>query len=56
MIPTTVNRQPALAAYLKQSFFALDIFQVEHGKIAEITGFETTDHKLYGRPERISVR
>jgi RNA polymerase sigma-70 factor (ECF subfamily) len=54
--PTTVNRQPTLAAYLKppgapaHHLFALDIFRIEQGLIAEMTAFETTDHKLYGLP------
>ncbi|TDW21494.1 RNA polymerase subunit sigma-70 [Kribbella kalugense] len=54
--PTTTNRQPTLAAYLKPRhattyhLFALDIFRIESGKIAEITAFETTDGDLYGLP------
>ncbi|MGZ0153119.1 RNA polymerase subunit sigma-70 [Kribbella sp. WER1] len=54
--PTTVNRQPALAAYLRSPggntyrLFALDVFRLESGRIAEITAFETTDHQMYGLP------
>ncbi|MFI5694197.1 RNA polymerase subunit sigma-70 [Kribbella sp. NPDC051586] len=54
--PTTINRQPTLAAYLLPprmtacQLFALDIFRIENGRIAEITAFETTNHKLYGLP------
>ncbi|NUR94678.1 MAG: RNA polymerase subunit sigma-70 [Kribbellaceae bacterium] len=57
--PTTTNHQPTLAAYLKPpgaptyNLFALDIFRIEQGRIAEITAFETTNHKLYGLPERV---
>ena len=55
-LPTTVNRQPTLAAYLlpprrtSYQLFALDIFRIEDRRIAEITAFETTNHKLYGLP------
>jgi len=52
-LPTTVNHQPTLAAYLEHHLFALDIFRVEEGRIAEITAFETTDHQLYDLPERV---
>jgi RNA polymerase sigma-70 factor (ECF subfamily) len=54
--PTTVNRQPTLAAYLRPpratsyQLFALDIFRIEDHRIAEITAFETTNHKLYRLP------
>ncbi|MFF0267250.1 RNA polymerase subunit sigma-70 [Kribbella sp. NPDC004536] len=54
---TTVNHQPTLAAYLKPpdtttyNLFALDIFRIEQGRIAEITAFETADYNLYGLPE-----
>ncbi|HWD78582.1 MAG TPA: nuclear transport factor 2 family protein, partial [Kribbella sp.] len=57
--PTTVNHQPTLAAYLKPpgatayNLFALDIFRIETGLIAEITAFETTDHSLYDLPESV---
>ena len=51
-LPTTVNHQPTLAAYLEHHLFALDIFRVEEGRIAEITAFETTDHQLYDLPGR----
>jgi RNA polymerase sigma-70 factor (ECF subfamily) len=55
-VPTTINRQPTLAAYLSPprmtsyQLFALDIFRIEDRRIAEITAFETTNHKLYGLP------
>ncbi|GAA3101085.1 RNA polymerase sigma-70 factor (ECF subfamily) [Kribbella aluminosa] len=54
--PTTVNRQPTLAAYLRRpggteyQLSALDVFRLESGRIAEITAFETTDYRLYGLP------
>lgn len=57
--PTTVNRQPALAAYLQSPggtayrLFALDVFRLESGLIAEITAFETTDYGRYGLPGTI---
>jgi RNA polymerase sigma-70 factor, ECF subfamily len=50
-IPTTINRQPTLAAYLEHHLFALDIFRIESGLIAEITAHETTNHQLYNLPE-----
>jgi RNA polymerase sigma-70 factor (ECF subfamily) len=56
-LPTTVNLQPALAAYLKPPntttyrLFALDIFRIESGLIAELTAIETTNHRLYDLPE-----
>ncbi|MER7250707.1 RNA polymerase subunit sigma-70 [Kribbella sp. NPDC000426] len=58
-LPTTVNRQPTLAAYLlpprmtSYQLFALDIFRIEDRRIAEITAFETTNHKLYGLPATV---
>ncbi|WP_344238380.1 RNA polymerase subunit sigma-70 [Kribbella hippodromi] len=58
-VPTSVNRQPTLAAYLQPAgatthrLFALDIFRLEQGLIAEITAFETTDHIRYGLPETV---
>ena len=58
-LPTTINRQPTLAAYLlpphmtSYQLFALDIFRIEDRRIAEITAFETTDHKLYGLPATV---
>ena len=57
--PTTVNHQPALAAYLQPptantyTLFALDIFRVEQNRIAEITAFETPNHNLYSLPEKL---
>jgi RNA polymerase sigma-70 factor (ECF subfamily) len=58
-LPTTINRQPTLAAYLlpprmtSYQLFALDIFRIEDRRIAEITAFETTNHKLYGLPATV---
>jgi RNA polymerase sigma-70 factor (ECF subfamily) len=57
--PTIINRQPTLAAYLQPPggisyrLFALDVFRLESGRIAEITAFETTDYQLYGLPRMI---
>jgi len=58
-IPTTVNRQPTLAAYLqppgapKYTPFGLDIFRIEQDRIAEITAFETTRFALYSLPDHL---
>jgi RNA polymerase sigma-70 factor (ECF subfamily) len=55
-LPTSVNRQPALAAYLQPpgattfTPFAFDIFRIEHGLIAEITAFETNEFARHGLP------
>jgi RNA polymerase sigma-70 factor (ECF subfamily) len=55
-LPTAVNRQPTLAAYLQPpgmasyQLFALDVFRIEDRRIAEMTAFETIDHRRYGLP------
>jgi RNA polymerase sigma-70 factor (ECF subfamily) len=60
-LPTTVNRQPTLAAYLQPSGtpthhpFALDIFRIESGLIAEITAHETTDFRPYNLPNHLCI-
>jgi RNA polymerase sigma-70 factor (ECF subfamily) len=59
-LPTSTNRQPALAAYLKPlghptyDLFALDIFRMEQGLIAEVTAFETTDFERFGLPAHLA--
>jgi RNA polymerase sigma-70 factor, ECF subfamily len=58
-IPTHLNRQPALAAYLRTPTdtvhrpFGFDVFRVEQGRIAEMTAFEITDFKRFGLPEHL---
>ena len=58
-LPTTVNRQPTLAAYLQPPGaadfhpFALDIFRIESGLIAEITAHETTNFTLFNLPSHL---
>ena len=58
-LPTTLNHQPTLAAYLNPPAppiyrpFAFDIFRTEQGLIAEITAFEITDFPTYGLPPRL---
>jgi RNA polymerase sigma-70 factor (ECF subfamily) len=53
LIPVGINRQPALAAYLRTPGdtlyrpFGVDVFRIEHGLIAELTDFtvlELPDH------------
>jgi len=58
-LPTHVNRQPALAAYLRTPGdacyrpFGFDIFRLEQGLIAEITAYEITDFKRFGLPDHL---
>ncbi|MET9312063.1 RNA polymerase subunit sigma-70 [Kribbella sp. NPDC003505] len=52
-VPTTINHQPSLAAYLENHLFALDVFRIESARIAEITAFETTNHARFGLPEKL---
>ncbi|MGW1346261.1 RNA polymerase subunit sigma-70 [Kribbella sp. NPDC002412] len=58
-LPTTLNLQPTLAAYLQPpgqpTFhpFAFDIFRIEAGRVAEITAFETTTFTLYNLPPHL---
>ncbi|MEV8376406.1 sigma-70 family RNA polymerase sigma factor [Kribbella sp. NPDC056861] len=55
-----VNRQPALAAYLKVPGdtryrpFGFDVFRIEDGRIAELTAFELTDFERYGLPAHLA--
>ncbi|ADB33462.1 RNA polymerase, sigma-24 subunit, ECF subfamily [Kribbella flavida DSM 17836] len=55
-----VNRQPALAAYLRVPGdtvfrpFGFDVFRIENGLIAELTAFELTDFPAYGLPGRLT--
>jgi RNA polymerase sigma-70 factor, ECF subfamily len=54
-----VNRQPALAAYLRPAGaptfrpFGVDIFRVERGLIAELTAYETRDFTPFGLPAEL---
>jgi RNA polymerase sigma-70 factor (ECF subfamily) len=58
-LPTTVNRQPTLAAYLRppgataHHLFGLDIFRMEAALIAEITAYETTDFTRFALPAEL---
>ncbi|MEI8413116.1 MULTISPECIES: RNA polymerase subunit sigma-70 [unclassified Kribbella] len=58
-LPTTLNHQPTLAAYLKPPDdttyrpFAFDIFRIEDGLIAEITAFEITDITPFNLPPHL---
>jgi RNA polymerase sigma-70 factor, ECF subfamily len=58
-LPTAVNRQPALAAYLQPPNtsvyqpFGLDIFRIEDARVAEITAYETTDFTPYNLPPEL---
>jgi RNA polymerase sigma-70 factor (ECF subfamily) len=55
-LPTSVNRQPTLAAYLREpgdtAFrpFGLDVFRIENGLIAELTAFQLTDFTAHNLP------
>jgi RNA polymerase sigma-70 factor (ECF subfamily) len=52
----SVNRQPALAAYLRVPGdtlyrpFGIDVFRIEDGLIAEMTAFELTDFERLELP------
>jgi RNA polymerase sigma-70 factor (ECF subfamily) len=55
-LATTVNRMPAAALYLRTSDaagyrpFAIAVLHVVDGKIAELTGFGSTDEPWPGLP------
>jgi RNA polymerase sigma-70 factor, ECF subfamily len=55
-----VNRQPALAAYLRVPGdtlyrpFGFDVFRIEGGRIAEMTAFELTDFERYDLPAHLA--
>jgi RNA polymerase sigma-70 factor, ECF subfamily len=55
-----INRQPALAAYLRKPGdalylpFGIDVFRVEDGLIAEMTAFELTDFGRLGLPDHLA--
>ncbi|GAA3585882.1 sigma-70 family RNA polymerase sigma factor [Kribbella ginsengisoli] len=55
-IPISVNRQPALATYLRVPGddlyrpFGIDVFRIEDGLIAEMTAFELTDFERLELP------
>ncbi|MFI7063052.1 RNA polymerase subunit sigma-70 [Kribbella sp. NPDC050124] len=58
-LPTTLNHQPTLAAYLQppgeSAFhpFAFDVFRIEADLIAEITAFEFTSFERFGLPPHL---
>ncbi len=59
-LPTTLNRQPTLAAYLKTPTdttyqpFAFDVFRIEQGLIAEMTAFHLTSFAHFNLPTHLS--
>jgi RNA polymerase sigma-70 factor (ECF subfamily) len=59
-LPTTLNRQPALAAYLKTPTdttytpFAFDVFRIEQGLIAEMTAFHLTNYTHFNLPAQLT--
>jgi RNA polymerase sigma-70 factor (ECF subfamily) len=61
-LPTTLNHQPTLAAYLmapgETEFhpFGFDIFRIEQGLIAEITAFEITNTTPFGLPTHLPLK
>ncbi len=56
LLPTSANRQPAAASYLREPgdaeyrAFKLDVLRIEDGRIAEITTFGTTLFPAFGVP------
>lgn len=58
---TGVNRQPALAAYLRVPGdtvfrpFGFDVFRIEDGLIAEMTAFDVTDFERFGLPDHLAM-
>ncbi|TWD84905.1 RNA polymerase sigma-70 factor (ECF subfamily) [Kribbella amoyensis] len=57
---TGLNRQPALAAYLREPGgtrylpFGFDVFRIEGGLIAELTAFEGVDFAACGLPDQLT--
>ncbi|GAA0627194.1 RNA polymerase subunit sigma-70 [Kribbella sandramycini] len=57
---TSVNRQPTLAAYLREPGdtayrpFGLDVFRIEAGLIAELTAFEYNDFRRHNLPDYLA--
>jgi len=55
-----VNRQPALASYLREPGerlylpFGVGVFRIEDGLIAELTAFHTTDFGRFGLPDHLA--
>jgi RNA polymerase sigma-70 factor (ECF subfamily) len=55
-----LNRQPALAAYLREPGerlylpFGFDVFRIEDGLIAEMVAFEITDFPRFGLPDHLA--
>jgi RNA polymerase sigma-70 factor, ECF subfamily len=58
-VPTSANRQPAVACYVKQPgessyrALAIDVLRIEDGLIAEITAFESRFFPLFGLPPEL---
>jgi len=59
-LPTTLNRQPALATYLRTptdttyNLFAFDVFRIEQGLIAEMTAFHLTNYTHFNLPTQLT--
>ncbi|MDD9350521.1 RNA polymerase subunit sigma-70 [Mumia sp.] len=60
-LPTAVNRQPALAAYLWQETenaylpLTIDVLRISGGKVTEITIFHADQFPLLGLPDRLQA-
>jgi RNA polymerase sigma-70 factor (ECF subfamily) len=58
-IPTTVNRMPAAALYLRtpgdpeHRLFTIAVLHIVAGKVAELTGFDATDKPWLGLPRTL---
>jgi RNA polymerase sigma-70 factor (TIGR02960 family) len=59
LVPTTANRLPAAASYLRAPgdtifrAFKLDVLRIERGTIAEITTFDATLFQAFGLPAQL---
>ncbi|MFG1819964.1 RNA polymerase subunit sigma-70 [Kribbella sp. NPDC049174] len=59
-LPTTLNLQPTLAAYLRTPTdmayhpFAFDVFRIEQGRIAEMTAFHLTGFARFNLPTHLT--
>jgi len=59
-VPVGINRQPALAAYLREPGaslyrpFGVDVFRIEEGLIAEMTAFEGIPFARLGLPDQLA--
>ena len=53
-VPTSVNRQPAVAFYLQDRPLTLDVLRISGGEITEVTIFDADQFARLGLPERLS--